>query len=133
MPKLPVSSARAFSLTELLVAVSILCVVLAGMMEVFPAFSLLGEMSSKSQLALTEVEGKIEEIKSTNFSSIVSHYAHGSVPGDTFALQSLNGTGTISIDNSVPDLLKVMVSVNFSVRNNRIISPIMITTYIANR
>jgi prepilin-type N-terminal cleavage/methylation domain-containing protein len=124
---------KAFSFTELLVAVSILCVVLAGMMEMFAAFSLLGEISGQSQIALAQAEGKMEEIKSTNFLSIVPNYSSGGVPGNTFTLQSLNGTGGVSIDNSVPDLLKVTVSVSFSVRNNRAVSPIILTTYVANR
>jgi len=131
MPK--VLSRHSFSFTELLVAVCILCVVLAGMMEMFSAFALLGEMTGKSQLALAEAEGKMEEIKGTNFSSIATDYSPGGTPGGTFALRSVSGNGNVSIDNSVPDLLKVTVSVSFSARNNRVISPFVITSYVANR
>ena len=126
---------KALSFTEILVAVSILSVVLAGMMEMFIGFEVLGDISSKTQSALLEAQSKMEEIKSTAFPSIVTNYSPGGTPGNTFSLNSLRGTGNIAIDNSVPNLLKVTMSVNFMARNNRVIgqtdSPVTITTYIA--
>ena len=126
---------RAMSFTEILVAVSILSVVLAGMMEMFVAFEVLGDISSRTQLALIEAQTKMEEIESTSFASIVTNYSPGGTPGNTFALSSIKGTGTVIVNNSVNGLLRVMISVSYTVHNNRVIglnnSPVTLTTYIA--
>ena len=128
-------SKKALSYTEILVAVCILSVVLAGMMEMFLTFEVLGDVTSKTQSALAEAQSKMEEIESTNYSSIVTSYSPGGSPGNTFSLHSLPGMGSISIDNSVIGLLKVGISVKYTARNNRVIgasnSPVSITTYIA--
>ena len=126
---------KAMSFTEILVAVSILSVVLAGMMEMFLVFEVLGDMSSKTQLALSEAQSKMEEIESTSYASIVPNYSPGGSPGNTFNLNALSGTGTILINNSVNGLLRVMITVSYKVHDNRIIgasnSPVTLTTYIA--
>ena len=123
---------KGMSFTEILVAVSILSVVLAGMMEMFVAFEVLGDISSKTQLALLEAQSKMEEIKNTPYTSIVPNYSPGSSPGNTFSLNALTGTGTITIDNSVADLLKVTISVQYNAGNNRVIgavnSPVTMTS-----
>ncbi len=116
-----VYSRLAFSFTELLIAVSILSVVLAGMMEMFLLYSSLGETSSKTRLALTEVQNKIEEIKSTPFNSIVTNYSAGGTLGNTFALSSLNGRGVIDIDQSIEHILKVTINASFKVKNDRVV------------
>jgi len=130
-----ISNHKAMSFTEILVAVSILSVVLAGMMEMFLTFEVLGDISSKTQLALVEAQSKMEEIESTAYSSIVTNYSSGGSPGNTFSLNSLTGTGSIVIDNGVAGLLKVTINVSYTVHNNRIIgasnSPVTLTTYIA--
>ncbi|MGH2564750.1 MAG: type IV pilus modification PilV family protein [Ginsengibacter sp.] len=131
----PLDNRKALSFTEMLVAVSILSVVLAGMMEMFIAFEVLGDTASKTHLALAEAQSKMEEIKSTGYSSIVTNYSPGASPGNTFSLNSLAGTGSIAIDNSVAGLLKITVNVSYKVGNNRVIglsnSPVTITTYVA--
>ena len=131
------SGRKALSFTEILVAVGILSVVLAGMMEMFLAFEVLGDVSSKTQLALAEAQSKMEEIESTAYASIVTNYSPGGSPGSTFSLNALTGTGSIALDNSAAGLLKVTINVIYTVRNKRVIgvtnSPVTISTYIAQR
>jgi len=115
---------KAFSFTELLVAVCILSIVLAGMMEMFVAAGVLGNISSKTQLAITEAQSEMEDIESSG--SITNNYCSGGFPcNTTFNLINpslLTGAGSIAIDNSdvaCANLLKVTVSVNFDVSADR--------------
>jgi len=134
-----VPSHGAFSFTELLVAVCILSVVLAGMMEMFVSAGFLGDVSSKTQLALTEAQAKMEDIESTN-SVINSYCPDGVFPcNTTFNLLNpslLTGMGSIAIDNSdlnCAHLLKVTVGVNFEVSGNHMSdAPVMLTTCVPN-
>jgi CheY-like chemotaxis protein len=125
---------KAFSFTELLIAVCILSIVLAGMMEMFVAAGALGDISSKTQLAITEGQSEMEDVESAG--SITNSYCSEGFPCSTtfnFLNPSLlTGTGSVAIDNSdvnCANLLKVTVSVNFEVSPNRKSdAPVTLTT-----
>lgn len=150
------ASRKASSFVELLVAISILSVILAGVMEVFVMSSVLGEISANLSYAMLDVKSKIEEIKGTDFNLITSNYVPGGTPGNTFPLNTATGRGNVVIDATVPDLIKVTVTATVKVRQGRIIgedinlnglldtgedtdgngflsAPVTLTTYIAKR
>lgn len=108
-----------FTLLELMVAVGVLIVALAGLLGVFAHLISLNENSSKLTLAVAACQAKLEEIRNSNFQIVYTNYNNTSFnPG---GFPSGEAKGAIAIDNSNPNLLQIFVSVSWMTRSNRII------------
>jgi len=108
-----------FTLLELMIAVGVLIVALAGLLGVFAHLISLNENSSKLTLAVAACQAKLEEIRNSTFSNIYTTYNGASFNPQGFA--SSEAKGAISINNSNPILLQVFVSVSWRTRSNRVI------------
>lgn len=108
-----------FTLLELMIAVSVLIVALAGLLAVFAHLMSLNENSRKLTLAVTACQAKLEEMRNSNFSTLYTTYnATNFNPG---GFSSGEAKAAVSINNSNPNLLQVFVSVSWRVRSNRVI------------
>lgn len=110
-----------FTLVELLLAVVILGFTLAGLIQVFIRCSALSELSRNKTTAMSEIQGKMEEIRNHAFSTIATAYASGGTPGDTFDLSQLTGKGIIYIDSSNASLLEIKVVACWQDKYDRIV------------
>ena len=110
-----------FSLVETLVALGILVVVLGGLLQLFIYCSLLSESAKNMTFALSEAQGKVEEIRDHNYAAIAADYAAAGTPGSTFNLTQCTGMGIVRIDSSNADLLQIEVIVSWRNHNNRVI------------
>lgn len=108
-----------FTLLELMIAVGVLIVALVGLLGVFAHMMLLNENSRSLTIALTACQDKLEEMRNANFSTLYTTYNGASFNPNGFTLGQAKGT--ISIDNSNPNLLRVFVSVSWRTRSNRVI------------
>ena len=113
-------SVKAFTLVELLVAVIALAVVLVGLVQVFIRCSVLAELSQNKTVAMSEAQGKLEELRNYNFDNIAADYAYGGAL-NPFTLDQLNGTGVIYIDSSTADILEIEIVISWENKYGRII------------
>ncbi len=113
-----------FTLVELLLAVLILGFTLVGLIQVFIRCSALSELSQNKTLVMSELQGKMEEIRNYDYDSIATDYASGGTPGHTFALSQTNGMGVIYIDEFTAgdaDLLRIKIVASWEDKYGRII------------
>lgn len=108
-----------FTLLELMIAVTVLIVALAGLLAVFAHLMSLNENSRKFTLAVAACQDKLEEIHNANFSTLYTTYNGASFNPNGFTAGEAKGA--ISINNSNPNLLQVCVSVSWRTRSNRVI------------
>ena len=110
---------------ELLITSAILSVVILGCLQLFIYSSTEAEMTGNLTSALTETQNKIEEIRNHTYSNIVTDYASGGTPGNTFNLTLLTGKGIVYIDNSTApcnsELLCLQVVVSWRNKYNRVV------------
>ena len=125
---------KGFTLVEVLIAVGILAVVIVGLLQLFVYCSTLAEAAGNTTLAINEAQNKMEEIRNHDFNAIAVDYASGGTPGNTFALTSLNGTGTITTSQvgGSYELLQIQVDVAWQNKNGRNFSTAL-TSLIARR
>ncbi|MFH1201427.1 MAG: prepilin-type N-terminal cleavage/methylation domain-containing protein [Candidatus Omnitrophota bacterium] len=112
---------KGISLLEILIAVSILAIVAVTFLQGFIGCIKLSSMLKESLYALSSVQAKIEEIRNHNFLDIYNYY---SGIGRTFKISGLNSQdnmGTVLVDNTNPNLLKVIVLVCWRHMDGRII------------
>lgn len=119
---------------EILVAVGILAVVIVGLLQLFVYCSTLAEAAGNTTIAVNKAQNKMEEIRTHDFDSIATDYASGGTPGNTFALTSPNGTGTIATSQvgGSSELLQIQIDVNWQNKNGRNFSTAL-TSLIAKR
>ena len=103
--QIPLYNKKGFSLIELMFSVGILSFVLVGMVAIFILAATLSNVAGEKTLILSQCQNKIEEIRNHDFDNILTDYASGGTPGDTFNLELLNGTGDIYIDSTNSELL----------------------------
>ena len=109
-----------FTLVELLMATIILSVVLVGLIQLFIRCSVLTELASNITAAMSEAQGKMEEIRNYDFDSIATDYVNGGAL-NPFDLTQLAGKGIIYIDSSNADLLEVEIVISWQNKYGRII------------
>ena len=113
---------KGVTLIEILVALFILVIGILGTLQLFSYCAYLAEMSGNTNYMIDQAQSKIDEMRSTSFTLIVTNYASGGTPGDTFALTNPTAKGVIIIDSSTADLLQVEINVSWkNERNDRII------------
>ncbi len=125
---------KGFTLVEVLITVGILAMVIVGLLQLFVYCSNLAEAAGNTTLAINEAQSKMEEIRNHNFSTITTDYASGGTPGNTFALTSLSGTGTITISQvgGSSELLQAQINVAWQNKNSRNFSTAL-TSLVAKR
>jgi len=104
------------TLVEVLFALSILAVVITGLLQVFITSSTLTSLSGSLTAAVTEAQGKIDEIRNHPFDDVFTDY-----DDDIFPLSLLDGWGFVWVDDTDPDLLDIEVSIAWTDKNGRII------------
>lgn len=112
---------RGFSLIELMITVVILVIVLIGLLQLFIYCLSLAQMAGNLTIAITEAQGKLEEIRNHSFDSIAADYAQDGSLGNIFNLNRLNGIGVIYIDDTNSELLEIEIVVSWRSTGNRII------------
>jgi type II secretory pathway pseudopilin PulG len=115
----PIKYKHGFTLLELMISVSVLIVALVGILGVFAHLVSLNENSSKLTLAVAACQGKLEEMRNSNFTTLYTTYNGTSFNPNGFS--SGEAKGAISINNSNPNLLQVYVSVSWRTRSSRVI------------
>ncbi|MBU0468804.1 MAG: prepilin-type N-terminal cleavage/methylation domain-containing protein [Candidatus Omnitrophica bacterium] len=113
-----------FSLLELVVVVAILAVVIPGMMQLFVSATALSDVSGSKSAAMAEVYTKMEEIRNHEFTSIVTDYASGGTPGNSFDSMILSGgKGMVfaSPYNGSNDILEVRIVMSWQDSRGRVI------------
>lgn len=115
---------RGFTLVELLLAVLILGFTLVGLIQVFIRCSALSELAENKTIVVSELQGKMEEIRGHDFNSIATDYIFSGTPGNTFNLNQITGMGVIYIDeffSGDSGLLRVKIVASWEDKNGRII------------
>ena len=108
---------RGFTLIELMIVVVILSVVIVGMARLFIFTSTLSEISGNKTKAVSEAQGKVEEIRNHDYDDIAADY-----DGTVFPLVQLTGgKGFIYINSSDPELLIIEVSACWRDQHGRVI------------
>ena len=115
------SSKSGFTLVEVLVTAGVVVVVLTGLMQLFIYCRALADMAANTAFAVTEAQDKMEEIRNTSYDLITTNYVSGGTPGNIFSLGAHGAVGSIYIDSSNSDLLRVDVSVGWRNINGRVI------------
>lgn len=110
---------KGFTLLELMIAVSVLIVAMAGLMAVFTHLISLNENSRKLTLAVEACQDKLEEMRNSNFSTLFTTYNGTSFNPNGFPAGEAKGI--VSVNNTNPNLLQVFVSVSWRTRSNRVI------------
>ena len=98
-----------FTMIEFMITMAILAFVLTGLLQLFNYCIALSEIGGNMTVAMTEIQGKLEEIRNHGFNSIVTDYSSTGTPGDVFSLSQLSATGVIYIDNTNPELLEIEI------------------------
>ena len=110
-----------FTLAEVVIASAIFVFVILGLIRLFLYCQELSAMSTNMALAISSGQDKLEEIRSSNFATVVTNYSSGGTPGNTFNLSQGTGKGVIYIDSSNADLLEINVVVCWQDNNGRIV------------
>ncbi len=115
-----------FMLLELMIAATIMVVAMAGLLGAYVLCFNINETAKNLTLATAAVQKEIETISNWPFSTIAN------APTDAFpgfqgaifnaaGLPAGSAVGSVRIDDSDPDLLKITVSVSWRQRGGRII------------
>ncbi len=105
-----------FTLPELMVTAVIIILVFLGMLLGLIRCLELHELSRNSFLAVSAVKTKVEDIKNTALTDLVTTYNNV-----TFTTPDLNGIGVSYVDNTNPDLFKITVAFCWRQKNGRIV------------
>jgi len=88
-----------FSLLELMVVIFILAIVVVSMLQLFLHTSELSGITGNKTTAVAEAQSKMEQVRLFSFDNVVGTYN-----ATTFALDQLDGTGSISIGTTNPEI-----------------------------
>lgn len=112
---------RGFTLIELIVTTVILGIIIVGLIQSFIVSALLADIATRKTVAASQAQDKLEEILNHTFDNIITDYASGGTPGNTFNLASINGKGLVTVTTYTTNVLQVDVVVAFQIRNGRVI------------
>lgn len=135
-------SLKGFTLIEVLVAVGILVIILAGLLLSYTSCFILNETTRNLTFAMNAAQNVLEEIREHTFSRIYRDYNRR-----TFEVPQIppgNSRGLVEVDNSNPDLLRITITVCWRQSGGRIIggdrnlnplssSPVRLVTLMASR
>ena len=98
---------KGFTLMEVMLAVTITAVALCGILATYAACFTLIRTSKNASIATSGAQGLLDEIRNTSFPLIKSTYN-----GKQFIVNNMpSNMGVVYVDNSIPELLKVTISV----------------------
>ena len=121
--KIQIKNEKASSLVEVMMATLIMVVAFSGLIQVFLTSSILSDMSGHITAAVNEAQSQIEEIRTHDYAEIVTDYASGGSPGNTFTPSMANATGLITTGTLFSeDLTYIEVQVNWTETNGRSMS-----------
>ena len=118
---------KGINLIEIINTVVILALVVLGLLQLFVYCLGLGEMARNLTVAVSEAQGKLEEIRNHNFSDIADDYDSGGSPSNTFNLAQLNGKGIIDIDDTNSELIEIEIVVSWENRGGRVIETSLVS------
>lgn len=107
-----------FTLMELMLAATILVVALVGLLATYVGCFTINETAKNLTLAINAAQQKLEEIRDYNFYKIYEDYNN-----TTFEVSEIpdsDAEGSVNIDDTDPDLIKITVSVCWQQRGGRI-------------
>ena len=110
-----------FSLVEVLLVSGFTVVVIAGLIQLFVYCNKLAAAAGNMSFAMAEAQSKMEEMRNTNFASVLTDYSPSGTPGNTFSLTNLTGKGVIYIDSSSSDIYTVQITVCWREYDGRIV------------
>lgn len=110
---------RGMTLLELSIGAAVLIVALVGLLVIFFRNLALNENSRDLTLAIYAIQEKLEEIRNTTFSAIYSTY--NGMRFEPAGFSSEDAEGSISINNSNPNLLQVSIEVSWRESTNRVV------------
>lgn len=116
------NSQRGVSLIEVLISAFILATIAIVFLQGYISCIKLASLSKEYLYVLNSAQDKMEEIRNYNFSGIYNYYNNG--VGHTFKIGGFDpndNMGVVSVDNSNPDLLYVIVTVCWRHLDGRII------------
>ncbi len=115
-------SRKGITLIELAIASAIIIITFVAFLFGIISCFKLAQVSKESFFVLHSASAKMEEIRGYTFVNIYNYYNNGA--GHTFEVAELpaNSTyGTVSIDNSDPELLKAYIAVCWRSSDGRVI------------
>ena len=118
---------RGFTLLELMLAAAIMIVAMAGLLGAYVLCFNISETAKNLTLATAAVQEEIETIRNRAFSNIANLPTNDLSPGfqgaifDAAGFPAGSAVGSVKIDDSDSDLLKITVSVSWRQRGGRII------------
>ncbi|MEW6008614.1 MAG: hypothetical protein AB1629_03165 [Candidatus Omnitrophota bacterium] len=110
---------RGIGLVELLVTSAIVLIAFIAFFYGLVACFRLAEVSKESLLVLQSANAKLEEIRQYNFANTYNYY--NAATFEVAALPTGSSKGSIAIDNTNPNLLKVYIAVCWRSSDGRII------------
>jgi prepilin-type N-terminal cleavage/methylation domain-containing protein len=127
-----INKKRGFTLVELMLAAVILIVVLTGLLGGYLLAFNLNETAKNLTIASYSIEQKLEEIRRYNFNLIFIDYDNTAFRADNVTLlagiplqvlftPNLDTAGSVRVDNSDPNLLKITVTMCWRQQGGRII------------
>lgn len=108
-----------FTLMELMLAATILVIALVGLLATYVGCFNINETAKNLTMSINAAQQKLEELRDYNFYEIYEDYNNTTFEVTGMAAQ--NAEGSIIVDNSSPDLLKITISVCWQQSGNRII------------
>ncbi len=108
-----------FTLIELMLAAAVLIVVVVGLLATYVGCFTINETAKNLTLAINAAQQTLEEIRDYNFYSIYDDYNNTTF--EASGIPNSDGEGSVKINDSNPDLLKVTISVCWRQRGGRII------------
>ena len=103
-----------FSLAEVLFVVVIMSVAILGLVRMYLYTTVQSEMAGNKTVALTEAQGKLEEMRMRDFDTIVGTYDK-----QTSTLTLVDGVMFIDISDANPELLEIAITVSWDDRYDR--------------
>ncbi len=103
-------------MVELIVATAVFLIALTGILYSYMKCLELQDLGRNTSLATAAVKNEMETIKDTSYSAIFTTYNNA-----TFTAPGINGTGTVYVNNSNPNLLVIEVVFSWKQPNGRVI------------
>ncbi|KPK38868.1 MAG: hypothetical protein AMJ78_09365 [Omnitrophica WOR_2 bacterium SM23_29] len=110
---------KGFTLLELMITAAILIVALIGLLAVYVLCFNINETAKNLTLATSAIQQKLEEIRDYSFYEIFDELNNTNF--EVSGIPNQDAEGTIRVNTSNPDLLKITISVSWRQRGGRII------------
>lgn len=114
-----VADKTGFSLLELMLASVILIIAIGGLLSSYTLCFNINEMAKNQTLSIAVIQERLEDIRDHSFNSIFTDYNNSNF--EITGIVNQDAEGSIRVDNSDPDLLKIIVSACWRQQGGRII------------